>query len=126
LAMSPGEVVRMGLISNRGMLVVAAGGGLLAQAGPERMVTDLLQGYAAEAAGYADGLQLGWVGMVGLALAVLAVAAGAVRLLSVALALSQYYGFRLVRTQGRLVVERGLFARMRSSVAPRRIQAWHI
>ena len=126
LAMSPGEVVRMGLISNRGMLVVAAGAGLLAQAGPERMLTDLLRAYVAEAAGYADGLQLGWVGMAGLAFAVLALAAGAVRLLSVALALSQYYGFRLVRTQGRLVVERGLFARMRSSVAPRRIQAWHI
>jgi len=48
------------------------------------------------------------------------------RLLSVALALSQYHGFRLSETQRRLTVERGLFTRMRSSVAPRRIQAWYL
>lgn len=126
LAMPPGEVVRMGLISNRGMLVVAAGLGVLAQASPERMLTDWLRDNMRHAAAYADELHLGWLGIASVALALLAVAVVAIRVLSVALALSQYYGFRLVQTQGRLVVERGLFARVRTSVAPRRIQAWHL
>ena len=126
LAMPPGEVVRMGLISNRGMLVVAAGAGLLAQAAPERMLADRVRLHVQDVIGYADGLHLGWLGMAAVALVLLAAGAAAVRVLSVALALGQYYGFRLVRTQGRLVVERGLFARVRTSVAPRRIQAWHL
>ena len=46
------------------------------------------------------------------------------RLLSVALALSQFHGFRLTEEPRRLMVERGLFARLRTSVARRRIQAW--
>ncbi len=126
LSMPPGEVVRMGLVSNRGMLVVAAGVGLLAQAGPERMLAGWVHDHLRDAAGYADELHLGWLGMAGVAMAVLGLAAAAIRLLSVALALSQYYGFSLVQTQGRLVVERGLFARVRTSVPPRRIQAWHL
>ena len=125
LSMPLGEVVRMGLVSNRGMLVVAAAAGLVAQASPERMMGNWLEQQVRGAAGYAEQLHLGWLGMASAALVLVAVAMAAIRLLSVALALSQYYGFRLIQTQGRLVVERGLFARLRTSVAPRRIQAWY-
>ena len=46
------------------------------------------------------------------------------RLLSIALALLQYYGFRLTEHGRRLTVERGLLARLRTSASRRRIQAW--
>jgi putative membrane protein len=46
------------------------------------------------------------------------------RVLSMVIALLQYYGFRLSEEGTRLTVERGLLARMRSSANRRRLQAW--
>ena len=127
LALPVSEVVRLGLVSNRGMIVVAAAFGLLWQLFPdERWMARLAQDSFEQAAGYATALHLGWTGYIALAGTVLGVFVALVRLLSVALALTQYYGFRLTEAGRRLTVERGLFARMRSSVAPRRIQAWHL
>ena len=48
------------------------------------------------------------------------------RLLSVAIALLQFHGFRLSESQGRLSVERGLLTRLRSSVPRHRIQAYSL
>lgn len=126
LALSTAEVVRLGLVSNRGMIVLAAAFGVVWQAFPERAAADWLQRLFREAMGYAGQLHLGWVGTVAAALALLALFVALLRLLSVALALVQYHGFRLSGGRGRLTVERGLFARSRTSVAPRRIQAWHL
>jgi len=126
LALDTAEVVRLGLVSNRGMLVVAAGVGVLFQAFPEKAAVGMIQRFFHEAVGYAGHLDLGWLGMASATLALLGLAVFVLRLLSVALALAQYHGFRLVCTGGRLLVERGLLARARSSVSPRRIQAWFL
>nr|WP_221301504.1 PH domain-containing protein [Pseudoxanthomonas broegbernensis] len=126
LALSTAEVVRLGLVSNRGMIVFAAAFGLLWQAFPERAAADWLQGFFREAMGYAGTLHLGWIGMAAAATATVGVFLALLRLLSVALALSQYHGFRLSEQRRRLTVERGLFARLRTSVPPRRIQAWFL
>ena len=127
LALPTAEVVRLGLVSNRGMIVFAAAFGLLWQLFPdERRVARLAQDSYAQAAGYAGNLHLGWLGIAATALAAIAVFIVLLRLLSVALALAQYHGFRLGESQRRLTVERGLFARMRSSVSRRRIQSWYL
>lgn len=125
LALSTAEIVRLGLVSNRGMIVFAAGFGLLWQMFPDqRLIARYAEDSFRDAAGYATGLHLGWMGVASAAFAAVGVFVFLLRLLSVALALSQYHGFRLSEQHRRLTVERGLFARMRSSVAPRRIQAW--
>lgn len=124
LSLSTMEVLRLGLISNRGMIVVAAGFGAAWQILPENVMAQFFRQGAKQAYGYAEGLHLGWLtGAVG-GVALLGVALALVRLLSVALALSQFHGFRLTEEPRRLMVERGLFARLRTSVARRRIQAW--
>ena len=127
LALPTAEVIRLGLVSNRGMIVFAAGFGLLWQAVPdERLIARVAEDSFREAAGYAGNLHLGWMGTASAALAAIGVFVFLLRMLSVALALSQYHGFRLSETRRRLTVERGLFARMRTSVAPRRVQAWFL
>lgn len=124
LALSTPEVLRLGLVSNRGMIVVAAAFGGAWQILPDRMMERLFRQAAERAHGYAEHLHLGWMSGALAALALLAVAMALVRLLSVALALLQFHGFRLSEDARRLMVERGLFARLRTSVARRRIQAW--
>lgn len=124
LSLSTAEVVRLGLISNRGMIVVAAGFGAAWQILPERMIEQFFRHGAKQAFGYAEQLHLGWLaGAAGVAVLVV-LALGLVRLLSVVLALLQFHGFRLSEDARRLMVERGLLARLRTSVARRRIQAW--
>lgn len=120
LRMGSWDVVKLGLLSNRGWVMLAAGLGALAQVLP-RHVMD--QGF--EVGGhYAEGLQLGSAGLALLAAAVLLAGWLALRLLSVVLALLRYHGFELVEQQRRLTVSTGLLSRIRSSVAHRRIQAW--
>ena len=130
LALSDGEVVRLGLISNRGMLLVAAAFGAFAQTGENVFgaVIDrwgkLVFGGLREFAGqHADDSPL----LIALAVASLVLLAmAALRLLSVLLALLQYHGFTLREGDGRISVERGLLARYRSSAKPRRIQSWSL
>jgi putative membrane protein len=127
LALPVPEVIRLGLVSNRGMIVFAAIFGLLWQLFPdERWMARMAEDSIREVAGYGEALHLGWMGMLSLGFAFVGAFVFLVRLLSVVLAMTQYYGFRLAQDGRRLTVERGLLARMRSSVAPRRIQAWHL
>ncbi|WP_407352975.1 PH domain-containing protein [Luteimonas sp. R10] len=124
LALPTSEVVRLGLVSNRGMVVVAGAFALSWQVLPDRMAGDAFARLAREAFGYAGGLGGDWFGR-GVAIAALVLLALAlVRLLSVALALVQYHGFRLEQHGRRLTVGRGLLTRRRNSVPRRRIQAW--
>lgn len=130
LTLSTAELVRLGLISNRGMLVVAAAFGALAQTGDDVFGAlidhwgKLLFGRVSEFMGqHAHDSSVG----IGLAVATLAVTALLlVRLLSVALAILQFHGFALRDDDGRISVERGLLARSRSSAKHRRIQAWSL
>lgn len=124
LALSPAEVVRLGLISNRGMVVAAAAFGALYQMFPRRLASDYIQDYSQRAFGYASHLHPGTAVAVVAAVAMALLALAALRVLSVLLALLQYHGFVLSRAERRLTVERGLLTRLRTSVAQRRIQAW--
>ncbi len=128
LVLGDGELVRLGLISNRGMLVVAAGLGVMAQTG-ENVSSTLLERWGRLAFGQVVGLADAHAQdsplVLGLAAASLAVLALLLlRLLSVVLALLQFHGFTLREEAGRVTVERGLLGRTRSSVKRGRIQAW--
>ncbi|RPE79823.1 PH domain-containing protein [Vulcaniibacterium tengchongense] len=123
LRLDLGEVLRLGLVSNRGMIVVGAGVAALSQTNPE-LLPRLIGSFGRRLLGYLDvhrfgplEYALGGAGLLLLAVALL-------RLFSVALALLQYHGFRLSEHGRRLTVERGLLARWRTSASRRRIQAW--
>ncbi len=116
------ELVRLGLSSNRGMVVVAAGFGAAWQLGDGfgRRLTRLGE----HAFGFARELLPGpWEWLTGAALVLLAAAAG-LRLLSVALAILRLYDFRLVDDGARLSVEGGLLTRLRGHAARGKIQRW--
>lgn len=124
LALPLTEVIRLGLASNRGMVVVAAAFGLAWQVLPDKMMAGLVRRYSREAFGYASHLEWTWQSGALAALAILALVLVLTRLLSVLLALVQFHGFRLSESDRRLTVERGLLTRLRTSVSRRRIQAW--
>lgn len=123
LALPPLEVLRLGLISNRGLVVVGAGVAGVSQFN-SRLLPNLVEHWGEQAFGWA--LQHGF-GTSAYALAAVSLVVAAIvalRLLSVALALLQFWNFRLTEHARRLTVERGLLARWRTSAARRRIQAW--
>lgn len=117
------EVVRLGMISNRGMLVVGAAFATISQINPDLLGAPI-ERFARALVTWLDLHRLGFVEYL---LAALGLALGAVvvlQLLSVALAVLQYAGFRLTETGPRLTIERGLLTRIRTSASRRRIQAW--
>lgn len=130
LTLSTGELVRLGLISNRGMLVVAAAFGALAQTGDDvfgmlvKRWGRLVFGRVSEFMGQHAHDSVVGVGLAAVSLVLAALVL--VRLLSVLLAILQFHGFILREDDGRLSVERGLLARSRSSARRRRIQAWSL
>ncbi|MCD9027360.1 PH domain-containing protein [Luteimonas sp. BDR2-5] len=124
LALSTAEVVKLGLISNRGMIVVAGAFALAWQVLPDRAMGDWLLRGGRQAADYANTFGTTWLAKAASVALVLAVALALIRAFSVLLALVRYHGFRLQRQGRRLTVERGLLSRSRSSVPRRRIQAW--
>lgn len=128
LHLPPGEVLRLGLISNRGLVVVAAGFAGLMQVGPRdagpQFMEHLLGAVTERVAGYGGAHGFDTSDYALAALVLLGLAAAALRLFSVVLALLQYGGFELSEQGRRLTVERGLAARWRTSVPRRRIQAW--
>lgn len=119
------EILRLGLISNRGMVVVAGAIGVLSQMRPEGLSRSVAN-FAERLFGEVSGLGLGplqWV------LAGSLLAAGLVlllRLFSVLLAFLQFHGFRLAQAGDRLRVESGLLTRIRASALRRRIQHWTV
>lgn len=124
LHLPTGELVRYGLIDNRGMIVVAAGIGVFHEFGllsfSKQWFESLL--HSSSAAGL---IALGLVMQIALgALAVLS-AVIAVRMLSVALALVTFHDFKLTRQNGDLRARYGLFTRIALTLRTRRIQAVH-
>jgi putative membrane protein len=125
------EVVRLGLISNRGMVVVAAAFGALWQFLPDRWVSDrglraVYQLFTAEANALLPAWLLSTAGAVLAAGLLLLAALMVLRILSVALALLQFYDFTLEEIGRQLRIERGLLTRIRTHVPRRRIQAWRL
>ena len=124
LALPSAEIVRLGLISNRGMIVVGAAFALAWQVLPEDTAKRAFHLAMREGFGYVAQLNGGGGGSALAVVAVIVLALALVRLFSVLLVLLRYHGFRLVEHGRRLTSERGLLSRVRSSVARRRIQAW--
>ncbi len=123
LSMPPAEVVRLGLISNRGVIVIGAAIAAASQLSP-RLLPNLFESWGGMLFGWADAHRFGPWQYAAAALSFVVVFVVLLRLLSVAIALLQYYGFTLSEHERRLTVERGLLARFRTSAARRRIQAW--
>jgi len=120
------ELVRLGLISNRGMIVVAAAFAYLTQAGDQwmRRVSSEFEGLLREGLAMAEAWHLGPPAYAALGSLLLLALLLLVRLLSVALAIGQFHEFRLLAGGRELRVERGLLSRVRSHLPKRRIQAY--
>jgi putative membrane protein len=123
LAMDTAEVLRLGVISNRGMLIVAAGFAALAQLG-DNVMQKLFRTIGGWVWGHASSFRFSWLATIAAALLLLLVLLVGLRLLSIVWALLKFHGFRLSEQAGRLSVERGLLTRVRSSLPRHRIQAW--
>jgi len=124
LALPTAEVIRLGLVSNRGMVVVAAAFGLLYQLFPQRSVSSFIAHNGEHAWRYVHDVHPGLAASAVAAIVLVLVLVAAMRVLSVVLALMQYHGFRLSEAERRLTIERGLLTRIRTSTTRRRIQAW--
>ena len=119
-----GELVRHGLIDNRGMILVAAAFGVLHETGVfvinNELVDRVLQ--SSPAAGLAA---LGLMMQVALGALTILAAIIAVRMLSVILAIVTFYDFRLTQVGGDLRARYGLFTRVALTLRTRRIQTVH-
>ncbi|PJK08276.1 hypothetical protein CO610_05930 [Lysobacteraceae bacterium NML95-0200] len=130
LTLPTAEIIRHGLISNRGMVVVAAGFATLGQ-----FMDEFIEHYSGQLARSTRAtlngldvqrLELGWLDYSLMGLVLLLAMLVLLRLFSVALSLLQYHGFVLAEKGHRLTVSRGLLTRIRSSIPKRRIQAWQL
>ncbi len=123
LHLSIGELVRHGLIDNRGMILVAAAFGVLHEAGVFVIDRELVdRALQSSSAGLAA---LGLMMQVALGALTILGAIIAVRALSVILAIVTFYDFRLTRVGGDLRARYGLFTRVALTLRTRRIQAVH-
>lgn len=124
LALTDIDVARLGLVSNRGMVVLAGALALAWQVLPDQLAIRALTALGHQLSGHTVRLGSGWMTQAIAIMLAVPLALALLRLLSVLLALTQYHGFRLAEHGRRLTVERGLFTRRRNSVPRRRIQAW--
>jgi putative membrane protein len=125
LVLGAGEIVRQGLISNRGMLLVAAAAGAIAQM-DSRIFGEAAREAGRRVLGWGEQLHLGGAGMAGAVVALVVAAVVLLRLFSIAIAFLHYHGYRLRADGERLHVQRGLLTRHRGSVPRERIQAFDI
>lgn len=123
LALPTGEVLRLGLVSNSGLILVAAAFGGLSQFNRD-LIPNLFGSWSEVLFGWVGEHQFGAADYAVAAISLVVLAMLLLRLLSVVLALLQYHGFRLLEHGRRLTVERGLLGRWRTSASRRRIQAW--
>lgn len=119
-----GELVRQGLIDNRGMILIAAAFGLLHESGAyvlnKALLDRLLE--SSPAAGLAA---LGLMMQIALGAFTILAAILAVRMLSVLLAIVTFYDFKLTSVADDLRARYGLFTRVALTLRTRRIQAVH-
>lgn len=118
------ELIRYGLIDNRGMIVVAAIGGLLSQAGSGAFIkqtADAVMGSSQlhELAALGIALQIG-IAVAGLFALLLLL-----RIFSIAFALITLFDFTLSRHEQDLRIRHGLLTRVALTLRIRRIQSVH-
>lgn len=121
LTLPTAEVIRIGLISNRGMIVIGGAFAALSQINYE-LISGLFKSLAYGMFGVVETYGRGHELMTVVIMVVVVVMV--IRLFSVLLALLQYSGFRLEEHGRRLTLERGLLTRIRTSTPRRRIQSW--
>ena len=119
-----GELLRLGIISNRGMVLIAAAFALVGQSGDN--APRVFEALGRWLFGWVDSSSFDTAQWMVAASVLLLGALVGVRLLSVLLAVLQFHGFTLAEYGRRLTVERGLLARWRTSTPRRRIQAWRM
>jgi putative membrane protein len=125
LSLSTVELIKLGLTSNRGLLLGAAGFGFFSQFGGNGF-DDVLGELVGMLFGYARELHLGWIQWAVAGSLLFALIAAAMRLVSVLLMLLQFHGFTLRELDQRLSVESGLLTRVRSNAPLRKIQHWTV
>ena len=121
LHLPPGELVRFGLIDNRGVILAAAAAGTAFQMGLDEVMGRALMGALPGAVD--DVGNLAWPLQAALALAAILAALVLLRVLSIVLALLTLYDFRLTRTGADLRVQYGLLTRVGLTLRQQRIQA---
>lgn len=124
LTLGAGELVRFGLIDNRGMLLVAAALGALGQGG----FFENMQGWAGSLFGALPWREVAALGLIAKILLVSVTAAVLVfgaRVLSVVLAFTMLYDFRLTRAGLDFHTRYGLLTRVSRTLRRPRIQAVH-
>lgn len=124
LHLSPMELVRHGLIDNRGLILVAAGAGFLHEMGFFRANGNLI-GQWLHSSVFDEVTGLGIATQLVLVTFVIVSALVAVRILSVVLALVTLYDFTLSRQDGDLRVRHGLLTKIALTLRTRRIQSVH-
>ncbi|MGH8083375.1 MAG: PH domain-containing protein [Lysobacter sp.] len=127
LRLSPVDVLRLGLVSNGGLVLAGAGLAAAMQMVPDfngRVPERVLRRGANWLFGHVEGYHLDTAGYALLAVGAIVFVAVALKTLSVTLALLRYYGFELSEQGRRLTAERGLLGRWRTTVPRRRIQSW--
>lgn len=125
LQMDTAEVVRLGLVSNRGMLLLAGAYAASMQSGSNQ-VGRFIGTWSESLFGWTQSLHLSWTGYLLAGLSLFLVAAVFLRLLSVGWALLQFHGFVLSQHAGRLSLQRGLFTRSRANLTAQRIQSFSL
>lgn len=124
LQLPPAELVRYGLIDNRGMIVVAALFGFLYQAGGFGISREMAETWF-EQSQLGHLAALGIAMQVGLALAGLSAFILMLRMLSIGFALITLFDFTLTRHEQDLRVRHGLLTRLALTLRIRRIQSVH-
>lgn len=121
LRLGAADIIRAGLISNRGMVVVGGAFAALAQFSRD-LFSEIIESWVRGLFGVVEDYGRGHEAAAVLAMILLFLAL--VRLFSIALAFLQYHGFRLEEHGRRLTLERGLLSRARTSTPRRRVQSW--
>lgn len=122
------ELIRLGLISNRGMVLMLAGLGVLSQSGDNliKPITNEAIEIASNGAELATQSHFGPVAYTLTILVALVVVVVAMRMLSIVLAILQFYAFKLIASARELRVERGLLTRLRVHLPRTKIQAFSL
>lgn len=125
LRLDTAELVKLGLTSNRGLVLGAVGFGAFAQFGGDGFGRTIAN--TAEAGvEYAGQLGLGWVQWLLLGFVLLLAFLALARAVAVLLVVLQFHGFRLVESAGSLGVEQGLLTRLRMRAPLAKIQRWTV
>lgn len=128
LSLSFGEIVRYGIITNRGIVAVAVFMGFTMQFLDDQ-IERLVKNYISQFTQWIDGLissvqiENGWLYFALLTLVGVIAALLALWLLSIVMALLKFHGFVLIKTKEKLQATLGLLTRLQATIPMGRIQS---